>query len=79
MTDSQPLHTLTIVAPFYNEEQGAQDFYTALLEALDPLGIALQFVFVDDGSSDGTLVQVFQSGYSIVHGSGRFHSYECHA
>lgn len=48
------VESLAIVAPFYNEEAGAEVFYDRLVSALEPLGISLQFIFVDDGSSDRT-------------------------
>lgn len=47
--------SLAVVAPFYNEEDGAEKFYLALLAALKAIDAELYMVFVDDGSSDGTL------------------------
>jgi len=58
MTEVQPLRrlsTLTVVAPFYNEEQGAQLFYQELCRHLNMLEVVYDFVFVDDGSHDKTL------------------------
>lgn len=57
--DSKPtagrhLTTLTIVAPFFNEESGAELFHQTVCESLDSLDVNLGFVFVDDGSSDNT-------------------------
>jgi glycosyltransferase involved in cell wall biosynthesis len=47
---------LSIVAPFYNEEETAKLFYTVLRDELGSLdNIDFQFVFVDDGSDDQTL------------------------
>ncbi len=46
---------LSVIAPFYNEEDSVRPLYRALIEALDPLQIAYELVFVDDGSKDGTL------------------------
>jgi glycosyltransferase involved in cell wall biosynthesis len=47
---------VTIVAPCYNEAPVIDDFYAALRRAVDSLpGLAIRFVFVDDGSSDATL------------------------
>lgn len=55
MNSVRKLASLTIVAPFYNEEDGAEAFHQALCQHLDMLGIAYNFVFVDDGSRDNTL------------------------
>ena len=45
---------LSIVVPFYNEEQNIERMYRALIAALEPLGRPFELVFVDDGSRDGT-------------------------
>ncbi len=52
---ARTINKLTIVAPFFNEETNVTVFYDALRTHLDPLNLALGFVFVDDGSSDHTL------------------------
>lgn len=49
------LSHLTIVAPFFNEEQGVEAFYTALTAVLDRLPLDYDVVLVDDGSQDQTL------------------------
>jgi glycosyltransferase involved in cell wall biosynthesis len=46
---------LSVVAPFYNEEESIRPLHAAITAALDPLGIAYEIVFVDDGSKDGTV------------------------
>ncbi len=46
---------LSVIAPFYNEEQNVIPLHRALVEALDPLGIEYEMVFVDDGSKDSTV------------------------
>jgi polyisoprenyl-phosphate glycosyltransferase len=48
-------YSLAVVAPFHNEEAGAANFYRTLVSALEPLGLRLYFIFVDDGSKDATL------------------------
>lgn len=49
-------HTLSIVVPCYNEEKVVRIFYEAVNEAMRELkDVELEFVFVDDGSRDGTL------------------------
>lgn len=47
--------TLTIVIPVYNEEHGLSGLLQRLIPVLDATGASYQVVFVDDGSSDGTL------------------------
>lgn len=51
------VRTLSFVLPVHNEESGLACFYTSLLHALEPLRprFAFEFVFVDDGSTDGSL------------------------
>ncbi len=46
---------LSVVAPFYNEQDGAHAFYNALSTQLQQLQIRYDLVFVDDGSGDDTL------------------------
>jgi polyisoprenyl-phosphate glycosyltransferase len=54
------LKSLSIVSPFYNEEEGAEIFYQTVSEELDKLNIPYEFVFVDDGSRDRTLAVLNQ-------------------
>ena len=49
---------ISIVVPCYNEEKALPLYYEAMLPVLDQLraqGAETDFVFVDDGSTDGTL------------------------
>ncbi|MDA8169611.1 MAG: glycosyltransferase family 2 protein [Nitrospiraceae bacterium] len=46
---------LSIVVPLYNEEENVKPLYAALKPVLDGMGVDYEIVFVDDGSSDGTL------------------------
>jgi glycosyltransferase involved in cell wall biosynthesis len=46
---------LSIVVPLYNEEDSLRPLYAAITSAVAPLGISFEIVFVDDGSSDGTV------------------------
>lgn len=46
---------LSFIIPCYNEEGSLPEFIRATSACLDPTGIAYEFVFIDDGSSDGTL------------------------
>lgn len=55
MPDLRHLNSLTIVAPFYNEESGTQAFYEALISEFVGDDFEFDMVFVDDGSRDNTL------------------------
>lgn len=55
----EPENILSLVVPCYNEEESIPLFYQETqriyTESLETLGLVLEYVFVDDGSSDGTL------------------------
>lgn len=46
---------LSVVIPAYNEEENLGALYGRLVAALDPLAIAYEIIFVNDGSRDRTL------------------------
>ncbi len=46
---------LSIIVPFYNEEESIGPLYRAIVDAVDPLAITYEMVFVDDGSRDRTV------------------------
>ena len=46
---------LSIVVPCYNEEEAIPLFFDAVTAVVGQMGVSHEFVFVDDGSSDGTL------------------------
>jgi glycosyltransferase involved in cell wall biosynthesis len=46
---------LSIVVPLYNEEERLRPLYGAITNAVVPLGISFEIVFVDDGSRDATV------------------------
>jgi len=52
-TDSRPL--LSVVAPLYNEERNLRPLVARLLPVLEGIGLPFEALFVDDGSTDGTL------------------------
>lgn len=58
---------LSIVVPFFNEEQSIGPLHEAIVSAIDPLAIAYEMVFVDDGSRDKT----FQTAVEIARGDSR--------
>lgn len=51
---------LSIVVPCYNEEPVLQLFYDAIQKVAPNLPTKLEFIFVDDGSCDGTLQKIQQ-------------------
>lgn len=46
---------LSVVVPCFNEEEVLPIFYSTVTEVIDQMGVTHEFIFVDDGSSDGTL------------------------
>jgi glycosyltransferase involved in cell wall biosynthesis len=56
--------TISIVVPLYNEEENVRELHGRLKEVLGGLGSEYELIFVDDGSTDGTLplLQEIQSG-----------------
>jgi glycosyltransferase involved in cell wall biosynthesis len=46
---------LSVIVPFYNEEESIAAMHAAIVGAVEPLGIPFEMVFVDDGSRDRTL------------------------
>jgi len=46
---------LSVIVPFYNEEESIRAMHAAIVEAVQPLGIPFEMVFIDDGSRDRTL------------------------
>lgn len=53
---------LSIVIPCYNEAAGMDAFWERLTKAIVPLGITWEAIFVNDGSSDGTLEAISRLG-----------------
>lgn len=48
----------SLIVPCYNEAQNIRTFFAAATECLDAVDMAYELVFVDDGSSDGTMAVV---------------------
>ena len=45
---------LSIVVPLFNEEESVRAMHAAITNAVTPLGVSFEIVFVDDGSKDAT-------------------------
>lgn len=54
--DEKPLD-LSIIVPLYNEEESVAPMYRAIVDAVQPLGIEFEILFVDDGSRDQTFAR----------------------
>jgi glycosyltransferase involved in cell wall biosynthesis len=50
-----PRPKLSVCVPFYNEEESIAPLHAAVVEALEPLQVPFEMVFVDDGSRDDTV------------------------
>ena len=46
---------LSVIVPFYNEEDNLVRMHAAIVGAMEPIGVSFEMVFVDDGSRDRTL------------------------
>jgi dolichol-phosphate mannosyltransferase len=46
---------IEIVVPVFNEEGNVEELYRQAIHALNPLGLTFGFLYVDDGSRDGTV------------------------
>lgn len=50
---------ISIVVPFYNEEEGIEHFYSAVCSVIDGIsGVRFEIVCIDDGSCDDTLFKL---------------------
>jgi len=54
-TRPSPRPRLSIIVPLYNEQESIRPLYAAIVQSLGELGVSFEMVFVDDGSSDGTI------------------------
>ncbi|MDD3339710.1 MAG: glycosyltransferase family 2 protein [Lachnospiraceae bacterium] len=51
---------ISIIIPCYNEEEAIPVYYARMQEIIQSMGVDMELIFVDDGSRDGTLVQLQQ-------------------
>ncbi len=68
---------LSVVVPFYNEEENAREIYRRLTGALEAIGSPYELVFVNDGSKDATpslldAIQAEDPRVIVVHLSRNF-------
>jgi dolichol-phosphate mannosyltransferase len=52
---------LSVIIPFYNEAPNVAPLLAELREALEPLGLVVEIVLINDGSSDGTAAALAQA------------------
>jgi len=45
---------LSIIVPFYNEQESIRPLHAAIVAAVEPIGVPFEMVFVNDGSRDRT-------------------------
>ena len=55
--DSSARPHLSLIVPFYNEEDSIGPMHAAIVEAVEPLAVRFEMVFVDDGSRDSTALR----------------------
>ena len=51
---------ISVVVPVFNEEASVAELHRRLLAVLQTLGQPFEIVFVNDGSTDGTVIQVLR-------------------
>ena len=59
---------ISIVVPFYNEEDNIEELYGQLTRVLKGLGVSYELIFIDDGSTDRThdiLMSLFDSNETV--------------
>ena len=49
---------LSVIIPAYDEQDNVEPLYRATVEAVEPLGLSFEILFVDDGSRDATFERV---------------------
>lgn len=60
-TDLKSSRLVSLVIPLFNEEENVEALYEELERVLQPTGLNLEYVFVDDGSKDNTFNRLVQA------------------
>ncbi|MGF1612819.1 MAG: glycosyltransferase family 2 protein [Gammaproteobacteria bacterium] len=55
---------LSVILPLYNEEENLQPMYDAITQALAPLELNYEILFIDDGSRDRTFAQAAELAHA---------------
>ena len=55
---------LSVIVPFFNEQDSIEPLYAAIVGAVAPLQIPFEMVFVDDGSKDATLARAVELAHA---------------
>jgi glycosyltransferase involved in cell wall biosynthesis len=69
MINDAPSLKISIVVPFYNEEDNVREMYARLKNVMDKVGETYELIFIDDGSSDRTgeyLREIFANDPRVV-------------
>ncbi|WP_321491558.1 glycosyltransferase family 2 protein [uncultured Desulfobacter sp.] len=53
-TDNYADEMISVTIPVFNEEKNLSQLYEKLIQALDPMGLAYEIIFINDGSSDNS-------------------------
>jgi len=51
---------LSVIVPLYNEEESVAPLYEKIMAAVQPLGLDVEILFVDDGSVDNTIPEALK-------------------
>src|SRR5690606_6578104 len=51
---------ISIIVPAFNEEANIASMYKTLVQELEPLPYLYEIMFINDGSSDGTLDEILK-------------------
>jgi len=65
MLQSSPNNTLknvdlSVIVPLYNEEESVGPLYEKIMEAVQPLELDVEVLFIDDGSVDNTITEALK-------------------
>lgn len=49
---SEKKYDLSVLVPFYNEEENLEENYDQIKKALSPLSLTSEIIYINDGSTD---------------------------